>query len=171
MKEAFDVFGLNDKRIGSCMDVGASPGGWTNFMLKRGARVVAIDRGILEYEKLATKDIRVIESPADYSEGNALLHIKANVSEAERLPIREASFDLLAVDINTDYRESSRIANSLAAHVRHGGILIMTLKLPVIGDAGKVYMVKEALAPNYRVERVKKLHHNRMELTLYATRL
>jgi 23S rRNA (cytidine2498-2'-O)-methyltransferase len=171
IKEAFDVFGLNGRRIESCIDVGASPGGWTNFMLKRGARVVAIDKGVLDYDRLATKDLKVIGDLADYTDGKALLHIKINISDAERLPMKEASFDLLAIDTNTEYSESSRIANSLAVYVKKGGILIMTLKLPKISDAGRIYTVNEALAPNYRVERVKKLHHNRMELSLFASRI
>jgi 23S rRNA (cytidine2498-2'-O)-methyltransferase len=171
MKEAFTVFGLNQRKIESCIDVGASPGGWTNFMVKRGAKVVAIDKGILDYEKLATKDVKVIEDLKDYSEGSAVIHIKINLPETEKLPFKEASFDLLAIDTNTEYAESSKIANSLAVYLKHGGVLIMTLKLPIISDAGKIYMVNEALSPNYKVERVKKLHHNRMELTLLASRL
>ncbi len=171
MKEAFDVFGLNGKSIGSCLDVGAAPGGWTNFMVKRGATVVAIDRAALDYDRLATKDVRVIEDLKDYSDGHAVLHIRANISDAERLPMKESGFDLLAIDTNTDYLESSKLANALAIYLKRGGFLIMTLKLPKISDAGRTYMATDALSPNYRVERVKKLHHNRMELTLFALRL
>jgi hypothetical protein len=94
-----------------------------------------------------------------------------NISDAERLQIREASFDMLAIDTNTDYMESSRIANSLSAYLKRGGFLLMTLKLPKISDAGRVYMAGQALSQNYKVERIKKLHYNRMELTLFATRL
>ena len=171
IKEAFDVFGLNEKKFGNCIDVGASPGGWTNFMVKRGAKVVAIDRGLLEYEKLATKDVKVIEDIGDYSDSHAVLHIRMNISEAEKLPMKESSFDLLAVDTNTDYMESAKIANSLSVYLKRGGCLIMTLKLPKISDAGKVYMVNDALSAGYKVERIKKLHHNRMELTLFAVKL
>lgn len=171
MKEAFDVFGLNEKKIESCLDIGASPGGWTNFMVKRGARVVAIDKGALEYDRLATKDVKVIDDLKDYSEGNAVLHIRANISDTEKLPIRESSFDMLAIDTNTDYLESSRIANSLSAYLKPGGFLVMTLKLPKISDAGKIYMATQILSKSYKVERIKKLHYNRMELTLFATRL
>ena len=32
-------------------------------------------------------------------------------------------------------------------------------------------MAKEALEKQFKVERIKKLHHNRMELTLFATKL
>ena len=171
IKEAFDVFGLWDKKIERCIDVGASPGGWTNFLVKRGASVVAIDKGMIDYEKLSTRDVKVIEDIKDYAPGHAVLHIKSNLLESAELPFEKDAFDLLAIDTNTDYFESSKIAMALSPFVKHGGFLIMTLKLPKISDAGRIYMVNEALATGYRVERVKKLHHNRMELTLFAMRL
>ncbi len=87
-------------------------------MVKRGARVVAIDKGVLEYEKLATKDVKVIEDLKDYSEGNAVLHIRMNLSGTEELPFKRSGFDLLAIDINTDYLESSKVANFLAAYLK-----------------------------------------------------
>ncbi len=171
LKEAFDVFGIGDSKIASCIDVGASPGGWTNFMVKRGAHVVAIDRGALDYEKLATRDVRTIDRVEDYEEGHAVLHMKMNLGETPKLPLKEGSFDLLAIDTNTDYMESSKIAMALSRYLKAGGFLIMTLKLPKISDAGRIYMAKEALAAGYKVELVKKLHHNRMELELFARRL
>jgi 23S rRNA (cytidine2498-2'-O)-methyltransferase len=171
IKEAFAAFKINDAKIENCIDVGASPGGWTNFMVKRGAKVVAIDRGVLEYDKLSTKDVKVIEKVEDYVEGSAVLHMRLNLDEATVFPFKKESYDLLAIDTNTDYIESSKIANALAAYVKHGGFLIMTLKLPKISDAGRLYMVNEALKSEYGVERIKKLHHNRMELTLFARRL
>ncbi len=171
IKEAFDVFGLWDKKIARCIDVGASPGGWTNFLVKRGASVVAIDKGMIDYEKLSTKDVKIVEDIKDYAPGHSVIHIKSNLSESAVLPFEKEGFDLLAIDINTDYFESSRIAMALSPFVKSGGFLIMTLKLPKIGDAGRIYMVNDALANGYKVERVKKLHHNRMELTLFATRL
>ena len=97
-------------------------------MVKRGAKVIAIDKGALEYDKLATKDFKVIEDLGDYTDSKAVLHIKMNISETERLPMKESSFDLLAVDINTDYLESSKIANSLAVYLKQGGVMIMTLE-------------------------------------------
>lgn len=171
MKEAFDTFGISDEKIESCIDVGASPGGWTNFMVKRGARVVAIDKAALDYDRLATRDVKVIDSADGYEGGHSVLHIKMNLPEECSLPLEENSFDMLAIDMNTDYLESSKTAVALSRHLKHGGIMIMTLKLPKISDAGKIYMVNDALGKEYKVERIKKLHHNRMELTLFARRL
>lgn len=170
MREAFSTFKITGP-IRLSIDIGASPGGWTNFLLKKGSKVVAIDKGVIEYDRLQTKDVKVIEDPADYEAGHDLIHIRANLADSQSLPIKEGSADLLAIDINTDFIESSKIAVSLSKYLKSDGMLIMTLKLPKISDAGRIYMAKDALSKDYKVDAIKKLHHNRMELTLLAHRL
>lgn len=169
IKEAFDTFGLWDKKFGSCLDIGASPGGWSSFMIKRGAKVVAIDKGVLDYDRISTKDIKVIDSLSRYEEGHALLHIKANLDDRDAIPFAKGGFDLLMIDTNTERAESTKIAVAMAPYIRSGGSLIMTIKLPVISEAGNIYKASEELE-GYSVKRIKKLHHNRMEVALYAVR-
>jgi 23S rRNA (cytidine2498-2'-O)-methyltransferase len=59
LEEAFAWMGAAPRAGASCVDLGAAPGGWTATALKRGARVVAVDRAPLapslsRHPKLAT---------------------------------------------------------------------------------------------------------------------
>jgi 23S rRNA (cytidine2498-2'-O)-methyltransferase len=59
LEEAFAWMGAAPRAAETCVDLGAAPGGWTATALKRGARVVAVDRAPLaaplpRHPKLAT---------------------------------------------------------------------------------------------------------------------
>jgi 23S rRNA (cytidine2498-2'-O)-methyltransferase len=47
LEEAFAWMGAAPRSGETCVDLGAAPGGWTATLLKRGARVVAVDRAPL----------------------------------------------------------------------------------------------------------------------------
>ncbi len=47
LEEAFAWMGASPRAGDACVDLGAAPGGWTATALKRGARVVAVDRAPL----------------------------------------------------------------------------------------------------------------------------
>ena len=48
----------------TCVDLGASPGGWTHVALARGARVVAVDRSELRADLMENSRLRFVEGDA-----------------------------------------------------------------------------------------------------------
>ncbi|MFT9009446.1 MAG: TlyA family RNA methyltransferase [Bifidobacterium sp.] len=60
--EAFTPLGLPDARDMDCLDIGASTGGFTDFLLRRGARrVMALDVGHGQLDERIASDSRVHE--------------------------------------------------------------------------------------------------------------
>ncbi len=55
--EALAVFDLQIPRGARCVDLGASPGGWTHVLVNRGCSVTAIDRSPLTPELMANKRV------------------------------------------------------------------------------------------------------------------
>jgi 23S rRNA (cytidine2498-2'-O)-methyltransferase len=55
--EAFNVLGVQPRPGEMCLDLGASPGGWTYVLAKLGARVVAIDKAPLDPRVLALRGV------------------------------------------------------------------------------------------------------------------
>jgi 23S rRNA C2498 (ribose-2'-O)-methylase RlmM len=173
LKEAFDVFGLLDKQLGICLDIGAAPGGWTDFLAKRGSKVVAVDKAQLDYGKITGKKIVVEEFKRESKEApdmtnTDVLHLKYNIRSISELPFAGPTFDLVAIDINTEPLKSAAIAVEAAALLKDGGYLIMAVKLQ---DARDIKIIREAektLSKVYSEVRANKLHHNRLEVTLFG---
>lgn len=175
INEAFDVFGLNDQQIEFCLDIGAAPGGWTDFLVKRGCKVVAIDKGALD-SKVSGK-IRVVDRIADnFDLENSMkdidvLHVRSNIKGIEELNIKNEIFDLVTIDINTEPLKGVEIATNASGVLKDGGSLIMTIKLQEARDARNIPRIVESLSGSYDNIRTKKLHHNRLEVTLYGRKL
>jgi 23S rRNA (cytidine2498-2'-O)-methyltransferase len=186
IKEAFEIFKLDGERFPRCLDLGAAPGGWTKFLMGKGARVVAIDNGNLDYEKIGKCKSAVIRKgensyQIDSTRNNKpieftnlemldldLIHIKATMRSFDDLPFSLGRFDLATIDTNTEIKDSLNAALSLAKLLKSSGGLIMTLKLFSIHDADNIDDIKAELAVAYKNITIKKLPHNRMELTLFA---
>jgi 23S rRNA (cytidine1920-2'-O)/16S rRNA (cytidine1409-2'-O)-methyltransferase len=111
--QAFAVFGLNV--VGrTCLDVGASTGGFSDCLLQRGARhVVAVDVG---YGQLASS-LRV-DPRIDLRE-----RVNARDLTAETLP---ADLDLIVVDAS--FIGLDKLAPTLASLLSPGGELVALVK-------------------------------------------
>lgn len=62
--EALERFGRDIAKGETCVDLGASPGGWTYVAIERGAQVTAIDRSPLAAPLMATRRVTFVRGDA-----------------------------------------------------------------------------------------------------------
>ena len=151
LREAIGYFGIDLKRIGSAIDIGASPGGWSRVLSDKGIKVLAIDKAKLAY---SSKLITHIKESAD--------------SVGEETLSKFGKADILLIDTNTDPKISSGIAAKFAESLGEGAYLILTLKF--VGGSMEKHMntVTSVLSDRYGSIKMKKLPHNRLEITCFA---
>ena len=155
LKEAIDYFGIDTKKIKLALDIGAAPGGWTRHLSNMGAKVIAVDRAALDYEKLNMKNV---------------IHINRKAEELDIKTLGMAKFDALLLDVNAAPEDVLKIALRLSDMLERGAYLIMTLKLVTPQPLGYIKTASETLKGKFDSIRFKKLPHNRMEITLFAKR-
>ncbi len=163
-------------------------------------KVVAVDSAILDYESTYARKTLIIYGTGDdsvepykgkagidieefrdglmplseYLNGYDVVHLKANVGSPTKnfddylLQLRGA--DAIVIDSNMAPEKNAKIAVRLKDTLHAGTTLIMTIKLFDPDVQKHVDDVKAALEGSYIGIRLKKLHYNRMELTLMATR-
>jgi len=191
LKEAVEAFGIDLSMHKIALDIGAAPGGWSHYLLQHGIKVVAVDNAILDYKKFIDKKILVITSEKerlglDNIENISLnefeeeieigeydlIHLKTSVLDEHiaRLLGKLGKFDMLTIDTNTAPLESASVANRLAGFLAGNAILIMTIKLISKAFSKHISEAVEELSKNYSSVKVKKLPHNRQEVTLFATK-
>ncbi len=151
LEEAFFWVGAEPRQGERSVDLGASPGGWTATLLKRGAQVIAVDRAPLE-PPLA-RDARVTTVI-----GNAFTYQPAR------------AVDWMVSDVVCEPPRSLDLAQRwLAAGLCRN--LIVTVKFK--GRTG--YRILEGVpdrlaAAGAGFVRVKQLAHNKNEVTILARR-
>jgi 23S rRNA U2552 (ribose-2'-O)-methylase RlmE/FtsJ len=198
MKEAVDFFSIDLKKVRTCLDIGAAPGGWTHYLSQSGIRVVARDTALLDYGKVAegkrvlvlvdgvdvestrkkiaslapAEDIAVadISGPDAKSGDYDIVHVKASMPQDRLMAALGGfgKFDMLVIDANTSPTDSAKIASEMACLTRQGSPLIMTVKLVNFSFRRHIKSIRDGLEESYDSVRIKKLIHNRMELTAYA---
>jgi 23S rRNA U2552 (ribose-2'-O)-methylase RlmE/FtsJ len=198
MKEAVEFFGVDLKKVRTCLDIGAAPGGWTHYLSQQGVRVVARDTALLDYGKVAEgKSVLVLVDGADVAATRErikslapasnvtvadihgpdagfgdydIVHVKASMSQDALMAMlgRFGKFDMLVIDANTPPADSAKIADEMACLIRQGSPLLMTVKLVNLSFRRHIKAIQDGLAKGYDSIRIKKLIHNRMELTAYA---
>jgi 23S rRNA (cytidine2498-2'-O)-methyltransferase len=193
LEEAVEFFDVDLSKVLRALDVGASPGGWTHHLVTRGIRVVAIDNALLDYGRICEagkvlvlageEELSSVENAlkgrgiafADIKDAGikfddyAVIHIKANSRHIEEgLLNRLGMFDLLTIDTNTAAADSAGIAESLAGILSPEAHLIMTIKLFSRNIGKQIASAESGLSGSYETLGIKKLPHNRDELTLHA---
>ncbi len=153
LKEAVDYFGIDASGLKLALDIGAAPGGWSNYMAKQGAKVIAVDNAALAYEKL---DMRRI------------VHIPKRAHDVDMESLKGLDIGILLMDMNIAPADSANLAIRFADILKKGAYLILTIKLVDFRIEKHIKDVEEILSKEYRGIRLKKLPHNRQELTLFA---
>lgn len=64
LEEALEWLGLEPVKGEICVDLGAAPGGWTQRLIARGARVIAVDPARLSPELSRDKKVRHVQASA-----------------------------------------------------------------------------------------------------------
>ncbi len=199
LEEAIAYFGIDMRNIGTCIDVGASPGGWTDLMLRNNKRTVSIDNAPMAYKELCrygpiliitesdTEKIQELVSKIDsnilisgfgdnLSLGSyGLIHIKSNVNPGsmqglESVLRRFGKADALLIDCNVSSGAILSIVVRMSWFLTQGSMLVYTLKINRRNVMRCISEAVDSLSAYYTDIKIKKLVHNRRELTLVAKR-
>ena len=140
------------------LELGASPGGMTSELLKRGHRVTAIDRAALDPRLDREPNLRFIHSDV-----------------ASFRPPPSTTFDALLSDLNGDTLESLQQVLRLSANLTDGGLVVFTLKtagITTFEEAISLHQeaVRRAEASGLHLIARTHLTYNRQEFTLFFER-
>jgi len=151
LEEAFKVFHISLKEGARAIDLGAAPGGWTNFLYKQGIYVDAVDP--------ADMDKKVL--------GNSMVtHYKMTAQEFVR-KFPEKKYDMIVNDMKMDTNESVDIICNMSRQLTDDGIGILTLKLPAKQVKKRIMIAKAVLSKKFRNIKMRQLYYNRSEITVY----
>lgn len=135
-----------------CVDLGASPGGWTWVLLERRAKVIAVDPGPLAPSVRGRKGVE---------------HVRGDAFKFEP----PEAVDWLLCDMA--YRPLE-VAGLLAKWARRewARLLIANFKLPMKKKAEMLFRVRDILEDGgWRTLRARQLYHDREEVTIAGVRL
>ncbi len=174
LDEAIRFFRIDISRVDHALDIGAAPGGWTAYLVKAGARTVAIDGAEMDYKNLKkVGTVAVAKNDAELGRldmvNTDIIHLKHNVNEVKKETFRKfGPFDGLFIDMNSPPADVAKIARKCADFLNKGAVLVLTVK--IFGGNVEKHMkeVKSILSPKYGQIAFKKLAYNRMELTLFG---
>ncbi|MCL5112254.1 MAG: hypothetical protein M1500_00865 [Candidatus Marsarchaeota archaeon] len=199
-KEAVNFFDIDVFKWRVAIDIGAAPGGWTAALSGMMCKVVAVDSALLDYDNTFARKTLIIYGKGDDSLGSYqgrkgietvefnedmlplvnylneydVVHLKANIGSPTKnfdeylLQLKDA--DALVIDSNMAPEKNAEMAVRLKSTLKAGATLVMTIKLFDANIQGHIEDVKRALAGSYSGIMLKKLHYNRMELTLVAAK-
>lgn len=170
--EAFREFGLDAPR--TAIDLGAAPGGWSLFLARLGAGVIAIDAAALDYPAIrengvSVRVVRKLEGESirmDSVRTKTIVHIRHGLEEARQCMSGTAG--MLVDDMNIGGIKSAEAVASYSPMLRRGGVLVMTVKCMHRSVDQYVREVERALGRRFSVIGIVVLPHNRQEITLVA---
>lgn len=136
------------------LELGASPGGMTGELLRRGYQVTAVDRAALD---------------ARLNGAAGLTFVRADAGAYR--PRAGERYDALLCDLNGPGREAMAAVVRLAPHLRAGGLVVFTLKTAGAETVEEILELvrvveKEAAAGGLRLAGKTHLNYNRLEFTL-----
>ncbi|HEY4571900.1 MAG TPA: SAM-dependent methyltransferase [Kribbella sp.] len=153
LEEAIATFGLELPAGGKAVDLGASPGGWTRILRQHGQEVWSVDPGSLDPRLRSDRRI----------------HHEATTA-GRFFAANRVRFDVVVNDMRMDQVMSARMMLDAAAHLRRGGLAIVTLKGGGKNPLDGARRGLDVLRQEYDVRHARQLHHNRNEVTVVAER-
>lgn len=148
------------------VDLGAAPGGWTQFLLNRGYKVLAIDPEALKIPQQAN-----LLHFQGFSDQFCQLLLQNQSNNHQNFPL----IDLLVNDMKLTPRQSLTLTAELSPFVKKSGYICLTLKLlnePKI--AKQLSSIKNCLAEkfsDYKLVYFRQLACNRQEITAVLQKL
>ncbi|MBT2287933.1 SAM-dependent methyltransferase [Paenibacillus albidus] len=150
LMEAEKEFDIPFYSFKNAVDIGASPGGWTSFLLERGLKVTAVDPALMHPSLRNAPGLKIL---------------RKNAGEVK---FRENEFDLLVCDMSWSPKLMAKLVTGLLHSLSPGGTAIITVKLM---HKKPLALIKELIAmfegKRMQIQRTKQLFHNRDEITLY----
>lgn len=150
LMEAEKEFHIPFGSFRNALDIGASPGGWTSFLLERGLKVTAVDPALMHESLRSHPGLKIL---------------RKNAGEVK---FRENEFDLLVCDMSWSPKLMAKLVTGLLYSLSPGGTAVVTVKLM---HKKPMAVIKEIIAmfegERMQIQRAKQLFHNRDEITLY----
>lgn len=150
----------------AAVDLGAAPGGWTQFLLNRGYKVLAIDPEALKIPQQAN-----LLHFQGFSDQFCQLLLQNQSNNHQNFPL----IDLLVNDMKLTPRQSLTLTAELSPFVKKNAFICLTLKLlnePKI--AKQLSSIKNCLADkfsDYKLVYFRQLACNRQEITAVLQKL
>lgn len=149
LEEALETLGYGPERGDRCADLGAAPGGWTQRLIERGAKVIAVDPGPMRPDLAAHPKVK---------------HLKESAFRYEP----EEPLDWLFCDMAWRPLE---VAQLLGKWARNGwaDALCANIKLPMNDKNPILFRIRALLSEaGWKRLRLRQLYHDRDEVTVTA---
>lgn len=134
--------------------------------------IIGTGMGEVHRKNLSVSNIGILQirTIADLLKLYDIVQIKAPAEEAEKYIayLKILRPGLLAIDINVKPKYSIEVAKKFSRAIDPEGIIITTLKFAMIDTAGTISYAKKSMEDIANEIKIKKLPHNRKELTLFA---
>lgn len=125
ISEAVQRFHIPLKGDFTVLDVGAAPGGWTEFMSKRVKQVIAVDPAELDFQR------------------ENVIHVPQMLGECIDDVKTYQPFNIILCDINQDPRETARLLNRVLPFLAARGHTLVTIKLVFKGHETRKQLIQE----------------------------
>ncbi len=151
LEELFQVSHVSLPASGAALDLGASPGGWTRILRRRGLDVWAVDPADLDPRIATDPNVHHVRTTAG-----------AFLSETSQ------RFDLVVNDMRMTPTRSCGVMLNAARCLNPNALAVLTLKLSPHQPLQMVRNALELLSRSYDVRFARQLYHNRNEVTVVA---
>ncbi len=151
LQEAIEYYKLNTAKVRTALDLGASPGGWTHLLAGKGIKVAAVDPAELDPRVSKNKNVKHYKELSQ----NFLTHYNGK-------------FDMVVNDMKMFGDKSAHIVCNCEKIINDGATLVMTIKLAETKIWEQITAALDVLKEKFTIIGVKKLFHNRQEVTVVA---